>query len=301
MSVVRGLGGRLPVRTAYRKAAVLIALLLSGALSGALSGCAALDRDAHADALAEPAHLHRQFVDTGPFVLTAFTRIAQPGKPLRIYIEGDGVAWISRTEPSLDPTPREATGLALAAQDPAPNVVYLARPCQFTPMAMNPRCGIPYWTGKRFAADVIESMNDAVSRFAALTPGQPVELVGYSGGGAVAVLIAARRTDVVSIRTVAGNLDDEYVNRLHDVSPMPESKNAIDFASDVASIPQVHFSGASDDVVPPSVAQRFVNATGTRCARALTIPDLSHGSDWSARWPALLEIAPTCASVAPAH
>jgi dienelactone hydrolase len=206
---------------------------------------------------------------------------------------------LSRTMPSLDPTPREATGLELAAKDPAPNVVYLARPCQFTPMAMNPSCGIPYWTGKRFAADVIESMNDAVSRFAALTPGQPVELVGYSGGGAVAVLIAARRTDVVSIRTVAGNLDDEFVNRLHDVSPMPESENAIDFASRVASIPQVHFSGAKDEVVPPSVAQRFINAanaTGTRCAQALTVPGLSHGGDWSRRWPALLEIAPTCAS-----
>nr|WP_240655548.1 alpha/beta hydrolase [Paraburkholderia phosphatilytica] len=270
---------------------MLTALLFAGALSG----CATLDRDAHADALAEPAQLHRQLVDTGGFVLTAFARISQPGKPLRVYIEGDGVAWLSRTEPSLDPTPREAEGLALAAQDPSPNVVYLARPCQFTPMAMNPRCGIPYWTGKRFAADVIESMNDAVSRFAGQTPGQPVELVGYSGGGAVAVLIAARRTDVASIRTVAGNLDDEFVNRLHDVSPMPESENPIDFARRVATIPQVHFSGADDDVVPPSVAQRFVNATGTRCAQAMTIPDLSHDSDWSSRWPALLEIAPACA------
>jgi hypothetical protein len=297
MSVVRGMGlcGRLPGRIACRAArgaaTVLLALLplLPLLLFGALSGCAALDRDAHADALAQPAHLHRQLVDTGPFVLTAFSRISQPAKPLRVYIEGDGVAWLSRTEPSLDPTPREATGLALAAQDRAPNVVYLARPCQFTPMAMNPRCGIPYWTGKRFAADLIDSMNDAVSRFAALTPGQPVELVGYSGGGAVAVLIAARRSDVVSIRTVTGNLDDEFVNRLHDV---------IDFASRVASIPQVHFSGAKDEVVPPSVAQRFVDAAGTRCARALTVPGLSHGSDWSARWPALLDIAPTCASAA---
>jgi hypothetical protein len=37
--------------------------LLLGALSGALSGCAVLDRDAHADALAEPVHLHRQLVE----------------------------------------------------------------------------------------------------------------------------------------------------------------------------------------------------------------------------------------------
>ncbi|WP_430365107.1 alpha/beta hydrolase [Trinickia sp. NRRL B-1857] len=270
------------------------AIAVTVSLFGALSGCSVFDRDAHADALAAQAGLRRQLVDSGPFVLTAFSRLSTPREPLRIYIEGDGVAWLSRTEPSLDPTPREAIGLALAVQDSAPNVVYLARPCQFTPMAMNSRCGIPYWTGKRFAADAIESMNDAVSHFAALTPGQPIELIGYSGGGAVAVLIAARRTDVASIRTVAGNLDDEFVNRLHHVSPMPESEDAIDFASRVADIPQVHFSGAEDHVVPPSVAQRFLDATGTRCARARIVGEASHESGWIGRWPDLLKIAPAC-------
>lgn len=307
MKLPRGMSwrGGLSRRMGYLGAAVLPASMVRRVLMvhmavvpllllGALSGCTAFDPDAHADALAERAHLRRQLVDTGPFVLTTFSRISQPREPLRVYIEGDGVAWLSRTEPSLDPTPRKAMGLALAANDLSPNVVYLARPCQFTPMAANPRCAIPYWTGKRFAPEVIDAMNAAVSRFAALTPGQPVELVGYSGGGAVAVLIAARRTDVVSIRTVAGNLDDEFVNRLHDVSPMPESEDAIDFARRVASIAQVHFSGAKDDVVPPSVAQRFVNATGTRCAQAVIVPGLAHDSDWSQRWPALLKIVPTC-------
>ncbi|WP_242538506.1 alpha/beta fold hydrolase [Trinickia acidisoli] len=275
---------------AYRAASALLVLLLAGTLAG----CAALDPDAHADALAQPAHLHRESVDTGRFVLTAFSRVSQSDKPLRVYIEGDGLAWLSRTEPSLDPTPHDATGLALATQDPSPNVVYLARPCQFTPMAMNPRCGIPYWTAKRFAPEVIASMNQAVNHFAAQTPGQPVELVGYSGGGAVAVLIAAHRTDVASIRTVAGNLDDEFVNKLHGVSPMPESENPIDFASRVAAIPQIHFSGADDRTVPPLVAQRFVEATGERCARAVTVSGMSHDGDWSNRWAGLLDIKPAC-------
>ena len=270
--------------------------LLALLLCGALSACATFDPDA----LAAAARLRRQYVDTGRFVLTAFVRVSQPGKPLRVYIEGDGAAWLSRTEPAPDPTPREALGLALAAEDPAPNVVYLARPCQFTPMAMNPSCGIPYWTSKRFATEVIASMDAAVSRFAALTPGQAVELVGYSGGGAVAVLIAARRTDVMSIRTVAGNLDSEFVNRLHGVSPMPASADPIEFARRVAPIPQLHFSGAEDEVVPPAVAQRFVNAAGTRCARALTVAGLSHDSGWRDNWPALLAIAPTCAMTAAA-
>lgn len=266
-------------------------------LSGTLAGCAALDPDAHADALAQPAGLHRELIDTGNFVLTAFSRISRPDAPVHLYIEGDGHAWLSRSEPSLDPTPHQAEGLALAAADPAPNVVYLARPCQFTPMAMNPRCGIPYWTGKRYAPEVVTSMNEAVRQFAARAPDQAIELIGYSGGGALAVLVAARRSDVASIRTVAGNLDSAFVNRLHDVSPMPQSENAFDLASRVATIPQIHFSGADDTVVPPAVAQRFVDATGLRCARAVTIPSLGHDSGWSRRWPALLAIAPACSLV----
>ncbi|WP_179744960.1 alpha/beta fold hydrolase [Paraburkholderia bryophila] len=277
----------------------MAAVLSAWLLTGAMAGCTALDPNAHAAALAEPAGLQRELIDSGPFVLTAFSRISQPDKPLHLYIEGDGQAWVSRTEPSLDPTPRQAEGLALAAADPAPNVVYVARPCQFTPMAMNPRCGIPYWTGKRFAPEVVASMDGAVSQFAARLPGQAVELIGYSGGGALAVLVAARRADVASIRTVAGNLDDEFVNRLHGVSRMPESENAVDFASRVAAIPQIHFSGAEDEVVPPTVAQRFANAVGQRCARALTIPKLAHASDWSSRWPAMLAISPVCALTTP--
>ncbi|WP_043202950.1 alpha/beta hydrolase [Paraburkholderia acidipaludis] len=272
------------------------ALLAACLFVSAGAGCAALDPVGHADAIAQAAHLQRERIDAGDFVLTAYAKIGKPGEPLHVYIEGDGQAWISRTQPSLDPTPREATGLKLAAADPAPNVVYLARPCQYTPMAMNPRCGIPYWTGKRFAPEVVASMDDALSQFAARAPGQRIDLIGYSGGAAVAVLIAARRTDVASIRTVAGNLDDEFVNRLHHVSAMPQSDNPIDFAGQVASIAQIHFSGADDDVVPPAVAQRFVEAAGPRCAQVRTVPGMTHDGDWSRVWPALLKAAPVCTS-----
>ncbi|MFM0631253.1 alpha/beta hydrolase family protein [Paraburkholderia xenovorans] len=259
-----------------------------------MTGCATRERDTHADALATPVGLKREQVGTNSFVLTAFSRISRPDEPVDIYIEGDGSAWISRSEPSLDPTPREATGLALAAADPAANVVYLARPCQFTPMEMNPRCSVAYWTAKRFAPEVVASLNEAVDRFTARVPGERINLVGYSGGGALAVLIAAQRTDVASIRTVAGNLDDEFVNRLHHVSSMPESENPVDFAARVATIPQIHFSGADDTVVPPVVAQRFVDATGKRCAQARTVADLAHDGDWRRLWSALLRVKPGC-------
>ncbi|CAA7627306.1 Esterase/lipase/thioesterase [Candidatus Terasakiella magnetica] len=250
----------------------------------ALAGCATIDRDVNADSIAGPVGLKRMIVKTDPFVLTTFARIRDPGQPVTVYIEGDGLAWLSRSEVSLDPTPREAMGLALAAADPTPNVVYLARPCQFTARAKNPTCGIAYWTGKRFSPEVVASMNQAVDQIAAQVPGQKINLVGYSGGGAVAVLVAAGRKDVGSIRTVAGNLDHAEVNRLAKVSQLSGSINAIDVAAQVAKIPQIHFSGAADTTVPPVIAERFAGAVGTSCARIKVVPGATHETGWRERW-----------------
>jgi dienelactone hydrolase len=265
-----------------------------------VTGCAMPDRNERADTLAANAGLQREQIATRPFVLTAFTRFTRADRPLTVYIEGDGLAWLSRSEPSPDPTPRHATGLALAAADPAPNVAYLARPCQFTAMSANPACAISYWTGKRFAPEVVDSLDQAIGQLAARVPGQHIDLVGYSGGGALAVLIAARRADIASLRTIAGNLDDEFVNRLHHVSPMPESENPVDVAPRVAAIAQIHFSGTADTVVPTEVATRFVAAAGGHCARVEVVPEIAHDGDWVRAWPALLRIEPVCsASAAP--
>lgn len=121
-----------------------------------------------------------------------------------------------------------------------------------------------------------------------------MNLIGYSGGGAVAVLVAARRHDVATLRTVAGNLDSEYVNRIHDVSPMPASLNPIDDARRVGAIPQIHFSGASDRIVPTRVARRFVERAGSACAQVDVVPGMTHGGAWARAWPRLLAVEPVC-------
>lgn len=283
--------GRVLAARAWRRVG---ALALAALAAAAVSGCADLDRNVHADALAQPANLHRETLRTQDFVITAWSRITRADRPVHIYIEGDGLAWVTRTQPSLDPTPVAATGLALAAVDPAPNVVYLARPCQFTPMDANPRCEMTYWTGKRFAPEVVVSMDEAVGKIAARVPGQKLDLVGFSGGGAIAVLVAARRHDVASLRTVAGNLDVAYVNEIHHVSAMPASRNPIDVAAQVADVPQVHFSSKDDSVVPPEVARRFVAVTGPRCAQTRVVHDVSHDGDWAQQWRTLLAVTPVC-------
>lgn len=288
--------------------------LLAG-LAILLAGCAG-DPLQHADGLASGAAFQREEIDTGRFVLTTYVKARPAPTVLRVYIEGDGRAWLSRTQVSPDPTPHEAMGLQLALSDARANtatntaagtatdtangtaLLYLARPCQFTPMARNPACGPAYWTGLRYAPEVVDAMNQALSQYVARFKPARLELVGYSGGGAIAVLLAARRQDVSAIRTIAGNLDHVAVNRWHQVSQMPGSLNPIDVAAQVARIPQLHVGGAEDAVITPAITRSFVAKAG-HCAALAIIPGMAHESDWASRWPALLQLPLPCTARQP--
>jgi hypothetical protein len=274
------------------KSAVLLVALLT--LQMLLGGCSG-DLVAHADALAQPAGLQRTQIKTDTFILTAYSKISDPVQPFNVYIEGDGFAWQTESEPSADPTPRKALTLTLAARDPAANIIYIARPCQFTPLNLDAHCHVAYWTGKRFSEEVVASINQAINILAKDYHRPRLNLIGYSGGGAVAVLVAARRADVISLRTIAGNLDHAEVNRLNDVTPMPESLNAIDQAQKIASLPQIHFSGGEDSIISPDIARRFLAASQpTDCVRLHLIPEASHETGWFERWPALLQEPVVC-------
>lgn len=265
-----------------------------------LSGCASSAFEKSND-IAKDGHLDFIKISTPLFTLASYQRIHNSTLPLHIYIEGDGKAWLSRTQPSLDPTPNEPTALRLAALDPAANVVYLARPCQFIPMAENPQCQTTYWTGKRFSPEVIQAMSEAITQIKQRAHIENIVLVGYSGGGALAALLAERRDDILSLRTVAGYLDVEYANTLHHVSPMPDSRNPIDHAPGLAALAQIHFSGGNDTVIPSAIAQRFVARVGERCARQITVAGMTHRGPWETRWSQLLTIPPACSGQPLAH
>ena len=265
-----------------------IALAIFSAL---LSACA--DRFATADRLAASAKLVRFEIQTEWFRLTAFSRITDPAAPAVIYIEGDGFAWASRTEPSTDPTPRDPVGLRLATEDQSANVIYLARPCQYS--RGDAVCEAGYWTGRRFAEEVVSSMDEAVSQATKNLRVRRLHLVGYSGGGGVAALIAARRSDVASLRTVAGNLDHRLFTNLHRVSDMVGSLNPADVAPRLALIPQEHFVSESDGIVPVAVAESFVRAMGdSRCVAVTRVPHTSHQEGWVPVWSGLAERLPSC-------
>jgi dienelactone hydrolase len=230
--------------------------------------------------------------------LTAYEKIQSPGQPLHVYIEGDGYAWVTRNRISGDPTPRRPVALELASKDLAPNVVYVARPCQYTPMEMNYDCEEAYWTDKRFSEKAVNSMDQAVEWFKKKAQSPSIDLIGYSGGGAVATLIAARRQDVKSLRTVAGNLDPKGLNEYYHVSPLAAgSLDPMEAAGKVAGIPQYHFIGTNDKVVPAMISGNFSKKSApSTCVHIMTVNGADHVNGWTENWPQLLELPLNCSN-----
>lgn len=253
-------------------------------------------RLATAAEIAHPSGLALSWIRGGDFTLAAFMRLSNPKGPVTVYIEGDGLAWITRTQVSSNPTPRSPMGLRLAALDPGSNVVYLARPCQYTGVGTNPHCTADLWSGARFSEDVIGSLNLAIDVILPQDHG-PLGLVGYSGGGAVALLVAARRHDVGSVRTVAGNLDSGAVTELHAVTPLVASLDPADAAPALAGLPQIHYVGGKDTVVPPAISESYIRKAGDdRCISVRVLPDASHDRGWTEAWPGLVTATPRCES-----
>ncbi len=225
-------------------------------------------------------------VDAGGFFLaTALAPNPAGARPLAVYIEGDGLAFVGAHTPSADPTPLTpfALRLALAYHGPA---AYVARPCQFTTDPTNARgCQVAYWTSHRYAPEVIDAVGRAVDDLKRRSGAGRVILVGYSGGGAVAALLAARRSDVVGLVTVAANLDLGYWTRHDGLAPLTGSLDPADQAPALRTLPQVHFAGSRDDTVAPAVARSFLARLGPdSSARLVEIPDFDHHCCWLKDW-----------------
>jgi len=231
-------------------------------------------------------------VDTKRFVLTTFIKVPrQKTEVVSVYIEGDGNAFTGSGRPSKDPTPGNAIGFRLAVRDPAQAVIYIARPCQFTKAWPGKGCGDNrYWTSHRFAGPVIESTNQVITRFKRQLSAEKIKIYGYSGGGAIAALVASRRNDIAALITVAGTLDHEYWTAHHDVTPLYGSENPTDRADRLKSINQWHFYGTEDSIMPSAVGRSYARKVlPPRKQNAVReIAGFDHQCCWDKVWPKLL-------------
>ena len=206
-----------------------------------------------------------------------------------IYIEGHGFAYVSRSKPSNNPTPKTPIGLQLALQDTGNHsVYYIARPCQYIEKDIfTKRCTKKYWTTHRYAPEIIETFNHTINHIKSNTNITSFHLIGFSGGANIAELLAAQRDDIKSIRSVAGNLDNDFFTHYHKVSDMPYSLNMADYVDNLSSTPQIHYIAENDAFVPSEVTQSYLDKLPTKeCVQTVTVSNTSHLEGWDAQWSA---------------
>jgi len=204
---------------------------------------------------------------------------------LHVYIEHDGTPWLDHTRVADDPTPRTPLALELMAQDVGPRLL-LGRPCHFEPRN-DAGCGPLLWTHQRYSPEVITSMVAALRSFLSMHPFRRVVLIGYSGGGTIAWLMAAYVPETKGIVTVAANLDTDDWARSHGYSMLKGSLNPALLPELPPTIAQLHYVGSRDQNVPPSVVQSFARHHPE--AHVIEVADFDHQCCWIKRWPQLLQ------------
>jgi hypothetical protein len=197
----------------------------------------------------------------------------------RIYLEGDGIPW-RNNEPSANPTGQRKLGFQLFLQDKFATA-YLARPC-YEQQTMPTNCTPEFWIGGRYSETVVSTLIQAIEQIA---PTGDIELVGYSGGGTLATLIAHRLTRVSRVLTLAANLDHDAWSQHHGSLPLTSSLNPIDDAPTLNGR-ELHLFGADDTIAPAALAQVYFEK---HVAAVGVIDGFTHRCCWVEQWLRILE------------
>ncbi len=214
-------------------------------------------------------------------------RAKDPGQcsEIHVYIEHDGTPWLTPSTVSDDPTPRVPVALELMGRDEGCRF-YVGRPCYFE-HHLDAGCDSRWWTDRRYSEEVVRSMAAVANRLVdEQSAARSVVLVGYSGGGTLAWLMARYVPSTTAVVTIAANLDVAAWTELHGYSPLSGSLDPARAAPLAARIRQVHLVGQQDRNVPPSLVRSV--ALRQPNARIVEIPGFDHLCCWAERWPGLL-------------
>lgn len=269
------------MQASCRQTLATISLVTAALLAGCATPAMLFDRRA------EQLGLRRQFINGVGFTHAIYrNRQQHRSGRLHVYLGGDGSPYLRRRWVARDPTPSRPLGLELLARDPNPGV-YLGRPCYH---GQQRGCSPLWWTSHRYAPRVVASL-EAVVHQLDRGKAQRFLLIGYSGGGALAMLLAARlpQNRLAGVMTVAANLDPPGWVRLHRYQPLSGSLNPAELAPLPAIVRQTHYAGGRDRNLPPALLSRAL--AGQPHARLIIEPEFGHHCCWAAVWPQLLAAA----------
>jgi predicted alpha/beta hydrolase family esterase len=234
------------------------------------------------DAIARAASLERAIIEVDGFrSMIYMKRGVQSGGTLVVFLEGDGRPWRDGIEPSIDPTTGNPLALELLTRTPRA-AVYVSRPCYQG--VMSKRCSPALWTSARYSEQIVRAMSETIREAMRRASATQTILIGHSGGGALAVLIAERLEGIAAVVTIAANLDIDAWTEHHGYVPLTESLNP---ARSTLPHPwrEIHIAGGRDTIVPTitTVAyfERYPRAT------RWVLEEHTHVCCWRDAWPTL--------------
>ena len=211
-----------------------------------------------------------------------------PSARLRIYLAGDGTPWLGQ-KITAKPGPRNPVALRMLLQDPEPGW-FIGRPC-YHQRLQSDACNPALWTFERYGERVLQGLEQAIERLLSdkryAKEQARVTLVGYSGGGTLAVLLGQRLGVVDEVITVAAPLDVNAWTAHHQYTPLLGSQNPADMPRRF-NVRELHLQGNRDREVPPATTAAYFSHPGHKRAgvveRIITHND-SHRCCWNRRWP----------------
>lgn len=252
-----------------------IALLITTISLTSCSMMHSINPKGHATSLVQQAMWQERIIPTSTFMLWSANKPIQAGEPLTIYLEGDGRISTSYGMATEDPSSPEPLALKLAVQNTQGNVAYIARPCHYM-IAEDKLCQEKFWTTHRYSPEVITATAEAIQKLQQETQTRSTHLIGHSGGGGIAVLVAPKLKGITQITTLSGNLSLELMDKHHKTEPLVGSLDPFTTARINALIPQKHYSGSKDTVVPPSIAAAYVKEANSEKVKQIVVKGVDH-------------------------
>ncbi|MEG3639409.1 hypothetical protein [Magnetococcus sp. PR-3] len=246
--------------------------------------------------MAREASLHYKVHSGLEYDIATWRRIQNTGAPLHIYIEGSGHIWEAKGRLSQDPTPHHPKAFHLALADPHPNVVYLARPCQYVmdDPKHNRHCGPQLWSTHSLSDAVLADLNRAIHTLKREAQAKKIHLIGVGSGGNAAALLAGSRFDIASLRSVDGILDHDLYHTSLKQPRWAASLNAKNMAKLLRKIPQTHHITGLDSRLPREMAAQFLKPMGRESCAQVALHQWNDLDTFLIKWPKLMAEAPPC-------
>jgi pimeloyl-ACP methyl ester carboxylesterase len=235
-----------------------------------------------ASASADPGWERYELTVAGRVLAAASPSGQGSGPTLTVFIEGDGAAHDAAGRPSGDPTPNRPVSLQIAQAWPSTGPrAWLGRLCQHV-MALDRSCAPDDWTRSRFSPTAVAAANAALDLLKARAGSERLVLIGWSGGGTLATLVAASRDDVEALTTIAAPLDLAAWTKRMGISPLPHEGDPSRIVWRQRPLQQVHLFGGRDLIVPAADQAAAARRLG---GTALVWPGERHTCCWVRKAP----------------